>query len=160
MHTQTSSRSARTVDPIVALVHPITRIAVVTEAEAEKQSGDNRTMGRKFTIPYGLYAAHGFVSSVLAKQTGFDECDLELLWQALAQMFEHDRSAARGEMTTRGLYVFRHDSELGNAPAHKLFELIQVKKNSDEPARNFSDYTVAVKETDIPSGVTLQRKVG
>ncbi|MFZ1810631.1 MAG: type I CRISPR-associated protein Cas7 [Candidatus Nitrotoga sp.] len=88
MHTQTSSRSARTVDPIVALVHPITRIAVVTEAEAEKQSGDNRTMGRKFTIPYGLYAAHGFVSSVLAKQTGFDEGDLELLWQALAQMFE------------------------------------------------------------------------
>ena len=84
MHTQTSSRSARTVDPIVALVQPITRIAVVTEAEAEKQSGDNRTMGRKFTIPYGLYAAHGFVSSVLAKQTGFDEGDLELLWQALA----------------------------------------------------------------------------
>ena len=151
---------ARSVDPIVALEHSITRMAVATEAEAEKQSGDNRTMGRKFTVPYGLYAAHGFVSSFLAKQTGFDENDLELLWQALAQMFEHDRSAARGEMTTRGLYVFKHDSELGNAPAHKLFELIQAKKNSDEPARDFSDYTVSVKEAAIPAGVTLQRKVG
>lgn len=151
---------SRSVDPIVALEHSITRMAVATEAEAEKQSGDNRTMGRKFTIPYGLYAAHGFVSSFLAKQTGFDENDLELLWQALAQMFEHDRSAARGEMTTRGLYVFKHDSELGNAPAHNLFELIQVKKNAEEPARDFADYTVTVKEAAIPAGVTLQRKVG
>lgn len=151
---------ARSVDSIVALEHSITRMAVATEAEAEKQSGDNRTMGRKFTVPYGLYAAHGFVSSFLAKQTGFDENDLELLWQALAQMFEHDRSAARGEMNTRGLYVFKHDSELGNAPAHKLFELIQAKKNSDEPARDFADYTVSVKEAAIPAGVTLQRKVG
>ncbi|RFC34302.1 MAG: CRISPR-associated protein, Csd2 family [Candidatus Nitrotoga sp. MKT] len=151
---------ARSVDPVVALEHSITRMAVATEAEAEKQGGDNRTMGRKFTVPYGLYAAHGFVSSFLAKQTGFDENDLELLWQALAQMFEHDRSAARGEMTTRGLYVFKHDSELGNAPAHKLFELIQAKKNSDEPARDFADYTISVKEADIPAGVSLQRKVG
>ncbi|MDP1636477.1 MAG: type I-C CRISPR-associated protein Cas7/Csd2 [Candidatus Nitrotoga sp.] len=151
---------ARSIDPVVALEHSITRMAVATEAEAEKQSGDNRTMGRKFTIPYGLYAAHGFVSSFLAKQTGFDENDLELLWQALAQMFEHDRSAARGEMTTRGLYVFKHDSELGNAPAHNLFDLIQVKKNSEEPARDFADYTVSVKEADIPAGVSLQRKVG
>jgi CRISPR-associated protein Csd2 len=151
---------ARSVDPVVALEHSITRMAVATKAEAEKQGGDNRTMGRKFTVPYGLYAAHGFVSSFLAKQTGFDENDLELLWQALAQMFEHDRSAARGEMTTRGLYVFKHDSELGNAPAHKLFELIQAKKNSDEPARDFADYTVSVKEAAIPAGVTLQRKVG
>jgi CRISPR-associated protein Csd2 len=151
---------ARSVDPIVALEHSITRMAVATEAEAEKQSGDNRTMGRKFTVPYGLYAAHGFVSSFLAKQTGFDEGDLELLWQALAQMFEHDRSAARGEMATRGLYVFKHDSELGNAPAHKLFELIQAKKNTDEPARDFSDYTVTVSNTELPAGITLQRKVG
>lgn len=150
---------ARSVDPIVALEHSITRMAVATEAEAEKQDGDNRTMGRKFTVPYGLYAAHGFVSSFLAKQTGFDENDLELLWQALAQMFEHDRSAARGEMTTRGLYVFKHDSELGNASAHSLFDLIQVKKKSDEPARDFSDYTVTVNEANIP-GVSLQRKVG
>lgn len=151
---------ARSVDPIVALEHSITRMAVATEAEAEKQSGDNRTMGRKFTVPYGLYAAHGFVSSFLAKQTGFDEGDLELLWQALAQMFEHDRSAARGEMTTRGLYVFKHDSELGNAPAHNLFELIQVQKNTDEPARDFSNYTVTVNEVGIPAGVSLQCKVG
>ena len=142
---------SRSVDPVVALEHSITRMAVATKAEAEKQGGDNRTMGRKFTVPYGLYAAHGFVSSFLAKQTGFDENDLELLWQALAQMFEHDRSAARGEMTTRGLYVFKHDSELGNAPAHNLFDLIQVKKNSDEPARDFADYTVTVKEADIPA---------
>lgn len=151
---------ARSIDPVVALEHSITRMAVATEAEAEKQSGDNRTMGRKFTVPYGLYAAHGFVSSFLAKQTGFDENDLELLWQALAQMFEHDRSAARGEMSTRGLYVFKHDSELGNAPAHNLFDLIQVKKNSGEPARDFADYTVSVKEAAIPAGITLQRKVG
>jgi CRISPR-associated protein Csd2 len=151
---------ARSVDPIVALEHSITRMAVATEAEAEKQGGDNRTMGRKFTIPYGLYAAHGFVSSFLAKQTGFDENDLELLWQALAQMFEHDRSAARGEMSTRGLYVFKHDSELGNASAHKLFELIQAKKNNDEPARDFSDYTVTVNEAGLPKGVLLQRKIG
>jgi CRISPR-associated protein Csd2 len=151
---------ARSVDPVVALEHSITRMAVATEAEAEKQSGDNRTMGRKFTVPYGLYAAHGFVSSFLAKQTGFDKNDLELLWQALAQMFEHDRSAARGEMSTRGLYVFKHDSELGNAPAHNLFELIQVKKNTEEPARDFSNYTVTVDEAGIPAGVSLQRKVG
>jgi CRISPR-associated protein Csd2 len=151
---------ARSVDPIVALEHSITRMAVATEAEAEKQGGDNRTMGRKFTVPYGLYAAHGFVSSFLARQTGFDEIDLELLWQALAQMFEHDRSASRGEMSTRGLYVFKHDSELGNAPAHNLFDLIQVKKNTDEPARDFSDYTVTVKETAIPAGVSLSRKIG
>ena len=135
-------------------------MAVATEAEAEKQSVDNRTMGRKFTVPYGLYAAHGFVSSFLAKQTGLDEGDLELLWQALAQMFEHDRSAARGEMTTRGLYVFKHDSELGNTSAHNLFELIHIKKNNEEPAREFADYTVTVNEAGIPAGVSLQRKVG
>jgi len=150
---------ARSIDPIVALEHSITRMAVATEAEAEKQGGDNRTMGRKFTVPYGLYAAHGFVSAFLAKQTGFDEGDLELFWQALTQMFEHDRSAARGEMSTRGLYVFKHDSELGNAPAHKLFELIQAKKNIEEPARDFADYTVTVDEANMPAGVSLLRKV-
>ncbi len=145
---------ARSVDPIIAQEHSITRMAVATEAEAEKQSGDNRTMGRKFTVPYGLYTAHGFVSSFLAKQTGFDEDDLELLWQALTQMFEHDRSAARGEMTTRGLYVFRHDSELGNAPAHTLFERIHVTRTADVP-RSFADYEVFVNDAAMPSGVTL-----
>ena len=149
---------SRSIDPIVALEHSITVCAPRKgDKPAEGQIG---IQGRKFTVPYGLYAAHGFVSSFLAKQTGFDENDLELLWQALAQMFEHDRSAARGEMTTRGLYVFKHDSELGNAPAHKLFELIQAKKNSEEPARDFADYTITVDDAHIPAGVSLQRKVG
>ena len=134
---------ARSVEPIVALEHSITRMAVATEAEAEKQQGDNRTMGRKHTVPYGLYVAHGYVSSFLAKQTGFGEDDLALLWQALGQMFEHDRSAARGEMATRGLYVFKHDSELGNAPAHALFDRLQVKPlNLGVAARSFADYAV------------------
>ncbi len=150
---------ARSVDPIIAQEHSITRMAVATEAEAEKQDGDNRTMGRKHTVPYGLYAAHGFVSSFLAKQTGFSDEDLELLWQSLAQMFEHDRSAARGEMATRGLYVFKHDSELGNAPAHALFERIQPRmKDGVTVPRSFADYEVTVNETAMPSGVTLMRK--
>ncbi|MCU0835090.1 MAG: type I-C CRISPR-associated protein Cas7/Csd2 [Chromatiaceae bacterium] len=151
---------ARSIDPIVAQEHSITRMAVATEAEAEKQEGDNRTMGRKHTVPYGLYLTHGFVSAFLAEQTGFSEEDLSLLWQALGQMFDHDRSAARGEMATRGLYVFKHDSELGNAPAHKLFDLIQVnRKDSGLPARGFGDYEVCAPEvgrlTDFP-GVELQ----
>ncbi|MHB1617838.1 MAG: type I-C CRISPR-associated protein Cas7/Csd2 [Metallibacterium sp.] len=150
---------ARSVDPIVAQEHSITRMAVATEAEAEKQSGDNRTMGRKHTVPYGLYVAHGFVSSFLAKQTGFGEDDLALLWQALAQMFEHDRSAARGEMSTRGLYVFKHDSELGNAPAHALFERIAVaRKSGVDVPRSFADYDVRVSEASLPAGVSLSRK--
>lgn len=148
---------ARSVDPIIAQEHSITRMAVATEAEAEKQDGDNRTMGRKHTVPYGLYVAHGFISSFLAKQTGFDEDDLELLWQALGQMFEHDRSAARGEMATRGLYVFKHDSELGNAPAHSLFDRIQAVKKAEVP-RSFADYAVTVNEADMPAGVSLLRK--
>ena len=150
---------ARSVEPVVALEHSITRMAVATEGEAEKQQGDNRTMGRKHTVPYGVYVAHGFVSSFLAKQTGFGEDDLELLWQALSQMFEHDRSAARGEMSTRGLYVFKHNSELGDAPTHALFERIQIAKTVDVP-RCFADYSVNVDEADLPSGITLLRKVG
>nr|WP_218142934.1 type I-C CRISPR-associated protein Cas7/Csd2 [Nitrosomonas marina] len=151
---------ARSVDPVVPQEHAITRMAVATEAEAEKQSGDNRTMGRKFTVPYGLYIAHGFVSSFLAKQTGFDESDLELLWQALIQMFDHDRSAARGEMATRGLYVFKHDNELGNAPAFSLFERIQPKrKDGVVVPRSVEDYQVSVIEDELPSGVTLEKKV-
>ncbi len=147
---------ARSVDPVIAQEHSITRMAVATEAEADKQDGDNRTMGRKHTVPYGLYVAHGFVSSFLARQTGFSQEDLELLWQALGQMFEHDRSAARGEMATRGLYVFKHDSQLGNAPAHALFERIQVRKNTDIP-RGFADYSVTVDDTAMPAGVTLSK---
>lgn len=150
---------ARSVAPIVALEHSITRMAVATEAEAEKQQGDNRTMGRKHTVPYGVYMAHGFVSSFLAKQTGFDEEDLELLLQALEQMFEHDRSAARGEMATRGLYVFKHDSELGNTRAHALFERISAKPLTDIP-RSFGDYSVSVDEANLPAGVSLIRRIG
>jgi len=151
---------ARSVDPIIAQEHSITRMAVATEAEAEKQQGDNRTMGRKHTVPYGIYVAHGFVSSFLAKQTGFGEEDLELLWQALEQMFEHDRSAARGEMSTRGLYVFKHDSELGNAHAHSLFERIKIKRKDDvEVPRSFGDYEVCVDEAGLPAGVSLIKRV-
>ena len=156
---------ARSLDPIVASEHSITRMAVATEAEAEKQQGDNRTMGRKFTVPYGLYMAHGFVSSFLAKQTKFSDTDLNLLWEALSTMFEHDRSAARGEMTTQGLYIFKHDSELGNAPAHKLFDLIQVSRSNggNGPSRGFGDYSVkAPDEGPIKGfpGVTFIKKVG
>jgi len=147
---------ARSIDPVVSTEHAITRMAVTNEADLEKE----RTMGRKFTIPYGLYRAHGFISAHLAAQTGFDERDLELLWEALKNMFEHDRSAARGEMATRGLYVFKHDSELGNAPAHALFDRIRVKrKNGIEVPRSFEDYEVQVNEADMPSGVTLLRMV-
>ena len=152
---------ARSIDPIFAQEHSITRMAVATEAEAEKQEGDNRTMGRKHTVPYGLYVAHGFVSAPLAGQTGFSEDDLELLWQALENMFEHDRSAARGEMATRGLYVFKHDSKLGNAHAHELFEHITVvKKPGVQVPRAFSDYDVQVNDADLPAGVELIRRVG
>jgi CRISPR-associated protein Csd2 len=152
---------ARSVEPIVALEHSITRMAVATEAEAEKQQGDNRTMGRKHTVPYGVYVAHGFISSFLAKQTGFGDDDLELVFQALAQMFEHDRSAARGEMSTRGLYVFKHDSELGNAPAHALFDRLKVKpKVEGEVARSFDAYTVAFDGQSLAVGQSVQPAPG
>jgi CRISPR-associated protein Csd2 len=151
---------ARSVDPIVALEHSITRMAVTTAADSEKQSGDNRTMGRKFTVPYGLYCAHGFVSAPLAKQTGFTQSDLDLLFEALGNMFEHDRSAARGMMSTRGLYIFEHESTMGNAQAHDLFKLITVKrKDMSVAARDFDAYEVTVS-SEIPAGVKLIRKVG
>jgi CRISPR-associated protein Csd2 len=151
----------RSIDPIVQLEHSITRMAVATEAEAEKQGGDNRTMGRKFTVPYGLYLAHGFISAHLANQTGFSTDDLDLLWEALENLFEHDRSAARGLMSTRGLYVFEHSTMLGNAPAHALFERIDVRrKDGIATPRSFADYTVSVNDADFPAGVTLQRRVG
>lgn len=152
---------ARSVEPIVALEHSITRMAVATEAEAEKQQGDNRTMGRKHTVPYGVYVAHGFVSSFLAKQTGFGDDDLELVFQALEKMFEHDRSAARGEMSTRGLYVFKHDSELGNAPAHALFNRLQVKpKEEGAVARSFDAYSVLFDDHNLAAGQTVQPAPG
>jgi len=146
----------RSVDPVVALEHSITRMAVATEAEAEKQGGDNRTMGRKFTIPYGLYRAHGFVSAPLANQTGFSNDDLELLWEAMQNMFEHDRSAARGLMGTRKLIVFEHLSKMGNAPVQKLFDAVSAHKiNENKPARDFSDYKILIDYDAIPQGVKI-----
>ena len=151
---------ARSMNPIVSQEHSITRMAVATKEEAEKQDGDNRTMGRKHTVPYGLYRCHGFISAHLAQQTGFSEEDLELFFTALEQMFEHDRSAARGEMTTRGLYVFKHNSLLGNAHANKLFQRIKVTLNSeDKPPRDFADYSVTVDESDMPAEVELIQRV-
>lgn len=146
----------RSVDPVVALEHSITRMAVATEAEAEKQGGDNRTMGRKFTVPYGLYYSKGFISAHLAAQTGFDEDDLSLFWEALKNMFDHDRSAARGMMSTCKLIVFKHSSALGNAPAHQLFNAIKIeKKDPSKPPRSFSDYSFSIDKSSIPSGVEL-----
>ena len=149
---------ARSIEPIVASEHSITRMAVATEAESEKQDGDNRTMGRKHTVPYGLYRAHGFVSAFLAKQTGFSADDLELLWQALSVMFEHDRSAARGQMSTRGLYVFEHASELGNAHAHMLFDRLTVGRQGDgaAPARSFDAYAVTFDARTLAVGESLE----
>ena len=145
---------ARSVDPVVTLEHSITRMAVTTEAEAEKQGGDNRTMGRKSTIPYGLYVAHGFVSAHLAAQTGFSQEDLDLLWAALNNMFEHDRSAARGLMTTRKLVIFEHDNALGQASAQSLFDLVTIKrKDETKPPRAFSDYEIAIGTP--PKGVKI-----
>lgn len=146
---------ARSIEPVISTEHSITRMAVTTEKEAEQQSGDNRTMGRKFTIPYGLYRSHGFISANLAKQTGFGDEDLELLWDALINMLDHDRSASRGEMSPCALYVFKHESPLGNAPARKLFDLIDVNRVSDGPARDFKDYQVSIREDQLPSGVQL-----
>lgn len=134
-------------------------MAVATEAEAEKQQGDNRTMGRKFTIPYGLYRCHGFISAPFAAQTGFNQNDLDLFWKALVDMFEHDRSAARGQMATRKLIVFKHDSALGNTQAHKLFDMVKAEAKTN-PVRDFSDYTItAPLQTAMPQGVTLDIKL-
>lgn len=150
---------ARSVDPVVTLEHSITRMAVATEAEAEKQRGDNRTMGRKNTVPYGLYVAYGFVSPALARQTGFSEEDLSLLWNALVGMFDQDHSAARGMMATQKLIIFKHDSALGNAPSHKLFDLVKIaKKDGVAVPRKFADYDVTIDRSVIPAGVEVVEK--
>lgn len=146
---------ARSVDPILPQEVTITRVAITTEADAEKKGTE---MGRKYIVPYGLYRAEGYVSANLArKTTGFSEEDLELLWQAILNMFENDRSAARGKMAVRELIVFRHDSELGNAPAYKLFDAVQVtRKEGVAVPRSYGDYTVTVADT-LPAGVTCLR---
>jgi len=147
---------ANSIEPIVALEQSITRMAVTTEKEAEKQEGGNRTMGRKTIIPYALYVTHGFISPFLAQDTGFSDDDLSLLWQALKGMFDLDRSAARGEMSTRRLIVFRHDSGLGNAPAYSLLERVKINRNNPSaPARAYSDYQVVLENTGLPAGITI-----
>jgi CRISPR-associated protein Csd2 len=168
---------AHTIEPIVPLEISITRMAATSEKEkAERQAGDdnnerteNRTMGRKHIVPYGLYRAHGFISAKLAERTGFSEDDLQLLLDALENMFEHDRSAARGEMASRKLIVFRHENALGNARAHELFDRVRIGRNIDgeyrevddkglgnlPPARKFSDYIVAIDRDGLPGGVEI-----
>ena len=147
---------ARSVDPIVPQEVTITRVAITTEADAERKGTE---MGRKYIVPYGLYRAEGFVSANLArKTTGFSEDDLALLWQAIIHMFDEDRSAARGKMAVRELIVFRHSGELGDAPAYKLFDAVQVKKTVDVP-RRYQDYEVTVDEASIPEGVTCTRMI-
>lgn len=146
---------ATSIDPVIPLEVSITRMAVTNEKDLEKE----RTMGRKHIIPYGLYRAHGFISAKLAERTGFSEGDLELLWRALINMFEHDRSAARGEMAARKLIVFKHDHPMGNAPAHKLFDLVKVQRvegEADTPARSFADYEISIDRDGLPTGVTIE----
>lgn len=150
---------ATSVEPVLPLEISITRMAVTTEKEAEAQSGDNRTMGRKHILPYGLYRAHGFVSAKLAERTGFSDDDLQLLWNALINMFEHDRSAACGEMSARKLIVFEHENAMGNAPAHVLFDAVKVRRaegTEDRPARAFADYRVSIDAEAIPGGVSVR----
>lgn len=150
---------ARSADPIATAEHSITRVAVATPKEAENQKGENHTMGRKATIPYGLYLCHGFISANLAKQTGFSEDDLNLFFEALKNMFDIDRSAARGLMSAQKLIVFRHDSELGNASANKLFDLVHIEKTTDAAPRSFKDYKVTIDKEHVPAGVTVEELI-
>lgn len=147
---------SRSQDPILPLEHTITRVAVATAEEAEKQEGETRTMGRKATVPYALYRCHGFVSAALARQTGFTSEDLEILWEAFEKMFYEDRSAARGLMSKRALKIFQHQSLLGNAPAQELFGRVSARlKDPSRPPRCFEDYEIVVDRGNMPSGVTL-----
>ena len=147
---------ARSIDPIFPQEHSITRMAVASEKEAQEQKGDNRTMGRKSTVPYGLYLCRGFISPAFANQTGFNEEDLDLFWEALINMFEHDRSASRGMMCARKLIIFKHNTELGNAPAYKLFDLVSIKaKNQVNAIRSFEDYEISIKKDSLPESVEL-----
>jgi CRISPR-associated protein Csd2 len=145
---------ATSVDPVLPLEIAITRVAVTNERDLEKE----RTMGRKHILPYGLYRAHGFISAKLAERSGFSEDDLQLFWRALANLFEHDRSAARGEMAARKLIVFQHDHPMGNAPAHTLFEKVKVERaegHSGTPARSYGDYRVLIDRDALPAGVSV-----
>jgi len=152
---------ARSLDPVVSAEHSVTRCAVTTEREAEAQEGDNRTMGRKFTIPYGLYRTHGFVNAKLAQQTHFGSDDLALVKRSLGEMFEHDRSAARGQMTPCACIAFRHESSLGNARADELFRRVRIALRPEvvqaqRPPRSFDDYVLTVDEEGLPEGVSVE----
>lgn len=152
---------ARSVSPIVSLEQSVTRCAVTTEEESKAQEGGNRTMGRKFVVPYGLYRAHAYISPSLAGQTGFSGEDLGLFKQALNMMFENDKSAARANMKPCRAVAFKHDSKLGNARADQLFKRVQIAVKSElakenRPPRKFEDYDVRVDETDLPEGVTIE----
>lgn len=145
---------ASSVDPVLPMEVAITRVAVTNEKDLEKE----RTMGRKHILPYGLFRVHGFISAKLAERTGFSEDDLQLLWRALVNLFEHDRSAARGEMAARKLIVFEHDNAMGNAPAHLLFDRVKVARVDGQaatPARAFSDYRIDIDKANLPAGITL-----
>ena len=148
---------ARSVEPVVPQEVTITRVAITTEADAENKGTE---MGRKYIVPYGLYRCEGYISANLArKTTGFSEKDLELLWEAILNLFEHDHSAARGKMAVRELIIFKHDCELGCAPAHKLFDTVKVTRTHPEditPARSYQDYVVTVDEAALPEGVTCE----
>lgn len=152
---------ARSVDAIQAKSNTITRMAATKEAEKKSDEDDStkqkeRTIGNKYIVPYGLYVCHGFISANLAKQTGFSEEDLDLFWEALKNMFDVDRSAARGLMSAQKLIVFKHDSVLGNAPANQLFDLVKIEKKVNDAPRSFKDYTITVDESKMPSGVTVE----
>lgn len=146
----------RSVSPVISQEHSITRMAVASDKEAEKQAVGNRTIGRKATVPYGLYVARGFVSANLAQQTGFSEEDLNLVWEALCNMFDCDRSAARGLMSARRLIVFKHASVLGNAPANKLFDLVSIEQiDKEKTSRSFDDYRVVIDRENCPDSVEI-----
>ena len=148
---------ARSIDPIVPQEITITRVAITTEEDAERKETE---MGRKHIIPYALYRVEGFVSANLAQKTNFSEEDLSLVWEAIINMFEHDRSAARGKMAVRELIVFKHESVLGNAPAYKLLETVSVKRiDPSVPARKYADYSVSVNTDSLPDGVSCIRMI-
>jgi CRISPR-associated protein Csd2 len=149
---------AKSIDPIATQEITITRMAITNQKDASKGTTE---MGKKSFVPYGLYKAEGFVSAALAQNvTGFSDDDAELLWQAIINMFEHDHSAARGKMVVRKLVVFKHDSFLGNAPSHTLFERVKVRRiNQEIPARSYSDYQVDVELNNLPNGVTVDEKI-
>ena len=152
---------ARSIEPVTPIELSITRMAVATQKEADAQKGDNRTIGKKHIIHYGLYRVEGYISAHLAEKTGFTQEDLELLWNSLINMWDHDHSAARGKMNARKLLVFEHEGKLGNAPAHKLFDLVDVKRKNTNgpPARFFNDYDVIIDTKNLPSQINLLEKL-